>query len=215
MVFLLVTLVKLYGMQEKTGTTYSCIWYCQRIWKLLILQGQLSQLSRLKDLQVEIHTTAPDICDDIAVKDVSFDSAKCMEIKKKTAVITVCLRKLEMRDRSVFTPDGCIPSKRSQLGQYSKHDLWLRDLSSWKCQSYKRTLTCAIESLWMLVAVICLKQWTLNSIDIKSAFLQEKQISHAIYSISDHDLKWSKGQYGRSTGVCMVWLMLDFTGINK
>lgn len=75
-------------------------------------------------MEVETHvteTTTPDVCEDILVmKDVSFDCAKC----KKTGRITMCLRKLDMRDRSVFPPGGCVPSKSLPLGQYPKQDLW-------------------------------------------------------------------------------------------
>lgn len=45
----------------------------------------------------------------------------------------------------------------------------------------KDSPTCATESLQLLVAVICQRQWTLNSVDIKSAFLQGMQVSRDIY----------------------------------
>lgn len=43
------------------------------------------------------------------------------------------------------------------------------------------TKTCASECLWLLVEVICQRQWSLNSMDIKSAFLQEKELSCDLY----------------------------------
>ena len=45
----------------------------------------------------------------------------------------------------------------------------------------KDSPTCASESLRLLVAVICQRQWALHSMDIKSAFLQGTELSRDIY----------------------------------
>lgn len=61
----------------------------------------------------------------------------------------------------------------------------------------KDSPTCATESLRLLVAVICQRQWTLNSMDIKSAFLQGTALSRELYTTSGLPQRWRvKAHYG-------------------
>ena len=80
--------------------------------------------------------------------------------------------------------------------------------SEWLLVHHKPTLklqkdspTGSKESLRLLIAVICQRQWTLHSMDTKSAFLQRIKLS------SDTLRLWVKKHYGSSRSVC-VWLGL-------
>lgn len=61
------------------------------------------------------------------------------------------------------TPTGSVP--KAQLVARGFEELEMTQLQT-------DSPTCASESLRLLVAVICQRQWTLNSIGIKSAFSQ-------------------------------------------
>lgn len=65
------------------------------------------------------------------------------------------------------TPDGVVPKAR----------LVARGFEEMNTQELpKDSPTCASESLKMIMAVICQKKWQLNSMDIKAAFLQGKDL---------------------------------------
>lgn len=70
------------------------------------------------------------------------------------------------------SPTG--PLSKAQLEAQSFEELEVSELQ-------KDSPTCATESLRLLVTVISQRQWTPNSIDLKSAFLQGMQLSCDIY----------------------------------
>lgn len=70
------------------------------------------------------------------------------------------------------TPDGVVPKAR----------LITRGFEEMNTEELpKDSPTCVSESLKMIMAVICQKKWQLNSIDIKAAFLQGKELTRNIY----------------------------------
>lgn len=70
------------------------------------------------------------------------------------------------------TENGLIPKAR--LVAQGFEELQVSELQ-------KDSPTCASESLRLLVAVICQRQWELHSMDIKSAFLQGMELSRDIF----------------------------------
>ncbi|XP_062409954.1 uncharacterized protein LOC134100639 [Sardina pilchardus] len=70
------------------------------------------------------------------------------------------------------TPDGVAPKAR----------LVARGFEEIKTEELpKDSPTCASESLRMIMAIICQRKWQLNSMDIKAAFLQGKELTRNIY----------------------------------
>ena len=126
-----------------------------------------ADMSRIEDFQVETivpETTTPDVCEDIfVIQDVSFDTAKCKQIK------IWC-------DKNVF-------EEVRDEGQKCISTRWVCTLNELPTGTVPKAQLVArsFESLWLLVAVICQRQWTINSMDIKSAFLQGMQLSRDIY----------------------------------
>lgn len=123
-----------------------------------------ADMLRVEDLQVETHvteTTTPDLCEDIPViKDVSFDSAKCKEIKKNWRDYNLFE---EVRDEG----QKCISSrwvctlKESPTGPVPKGGLVAQGFVELEASELQKgSPTCATESLWLLVAVIYQKWWT-------------------------------------------------------
>lgn len=70
------------------------------------------------------------------------------------------------------TPDGIVPKAR--LVARGFEELNVSDIP-------KDSPTCASDSLRVVIAVICQRKWHLNSIDIKAAFLQGKELSRNVY----------------------------------
>lgn len=99
----------------------------------------------------------------------------------------------KLRDNNVFEEvkdegQKCISTrwvctlKESPTGPVPKARLVARGFEELEVSELQKdSPTCATESLRLLVAVICQRQWTLNSMDIKSAFLQGMQLSRDIY----------------------------------
>lgn len=118
--------------------------------------------------------------DILITKDVSFDAAKQEEImswyknnvfeevndvgQKCVSTRWVCSLK--------ETPNGIVPKAR--LVARGFEELNIHELQ-------KDSPTCASESVRLLLAVICQNKWQVNSMDIKSAFLQGMQLSREIY----------------------------------
>lgn len=69
-------------------------------------------------------------------------------------------------------PDGVIPKAR--LVARGFEEINTQELP-------KDSPTCASESLKMIMAVICPKKWQLNSMDIKAAFLEGKELTRNVY----------------------------------
>lgn len=141
-------------------------------------------ISYLESLQIEPAVTdvrATNVSEDVLVtKYLSFDLAKQEEMK--------C-----WRDNSVFEEvqdegQKCISTrwvctlKETLAGLVPKARLVARGFDELDVlELQKDSPTCASESLRLLVAVICQRQWRLHSRDIKSAFLQGIERSHDIY----------------------------------
>lgn len=116
----------------------------------------------------------------MVTKDLSFDLAKQEEMKS-------------WRDDSVFEEvqdegQKCISTrwvctlKEILTGLVLKARLVARGFEELNVSELQKdSPICASESLQLLVAVICQKQWTLHSMDIKSAFLQGIELSRDIY----------------------------------
>ncbi|XP_048012163.1 uncharacterized protein LOC125245541 isoform X2 [Megalobrama amblycephala] len=141
-------------------------------------------VSSLESLQIEpavtdVNTT--NISEDVLVtKDLSFDLAKQEEIKS-------------WKDNNVFEEvqdegQKCISTrwvctfKETLTGLVPKARLVARGFEEFDVlELQKDSPTCASESLRLLVAVICQRQWKLHSMDIKSAFLQGIELLRNIY----------------------------------
>lgn len=70
------------------------------------------------------------------------------------------------------TPDGLVPKAR--LVTRGFEEINVSDLP-------KDSPTCALNSLKIMMAVICQRKWQLNSMDIKVAFLQGKDLDRNVY----------------------------------
>ena len=70
------------------------------------------------------------------------------------------------------TPDGVAPKARLVARGFEEIN---------REELPKDSPTCASESLRMIMAVICQRKWQLNSMDIKAAFLQGKELTRNIY----------------------------------
>ena len=144
-----------------------------------------ADLTQVEDLQVEPLDNG-EVCSDVhendvlVTEDVSFDLAKLDEIsnwkrngvfeeekdvgQKQVSTRWVCTLK--------ETPDGIVPKARLVARGFEEFNT--TDLP-------KDSPTCSSESLKLLMSVICQRQWTLHSMDIKSAFLQGAELSRDIH----------------------------------
>ncbi len=127
-----------------------------------------ADMSNFENLQIESTVTnadSTDVCEDVYVtKDVTFDFAKQEEIKS-------------WRDNHVFEEvkdegQKCISTrwvctyKETLKGFVPKARLVARGFEELEVSELKKdSPTCASESLRLLVALICQRQWTLNSMD--------------------------------------------------
>ncbi len=174
-----------------------------------------ADMSNVENIQIESTVTnadSTDVCEDVYVtKDVTFDFAKQEEIKS-------------WRDNHVFEEvknegQKCISTrwvctyKETLEGFVPKARLVARGFEELEVSELKKdSPTCASESLRLLVALICQRQWTLNSMDIKSAFLQGMELSRDLYIKPPPEAN-NEGKLWKLKSVCMVWLMLHSTGI--
>ena len=126
-------------------------------------------------------TNVTNVCEDVFVtKDVSFDHAKRVEIQS-------------WKDNNVFDEvknegQKCVSTrwvctlKETLTGPVPKARLVARGFEELKVSELQKdSPTCATESLRLLLAVICQRQWTPHSMDIKSAFLQGTTLSRELY----------------------------------
>lgn len=140
-----------------------------------------ADLLELEDFRVQDDVSNIDTHEDVLVtKDVSFDEAKQNEIKswRQNEVF------LEVEDKG----QKCISTrwvctlKETEHGLVPKARLVARGFEELRVSELQKdSPTCASESLRLLVAVICQKQWRLHSMDIKSAFLQGMELSRDIF----------------------------------
>ena len=111
-------------------------------------------------------------------------------------MISSCLQKIELstwKRNNVFEEvkdegQKCISTrwvctlKETTAGVVRKARLVARGFEEMNTQDLpKDSPTCASESLKMIMAVICQNKWQLNSMDIKAAFLQGKELTRDIY----------------------------------
>jgi len=144
-----------------------------------------ADLTKVDNLQVK-PLDGVELCSDMQENDVlvtegvSFDKAKQDEISswKKNGVFeevkNVGQRQVSTRWVCTLkeTPDGIIPKAR----------LVARGFEEFNTQNLQKdSPTCSSESLRLLMSVLCQKTWTLNSMDIKSAFLQGMELSRDIH----------------------------------
>lgn len=140
-----------------------------------------ADLSQLEDLRVQADVPDTDIHEDIYVtKDVSFDEAKENEIRS--------WRQNEVFEEVVDKGQKCISTrwvctlKETENGLVPKARLVARGFEELKVSDLQKdSPTCASESLRLLVAVICQRQWELHSMDIKAAFLQGMELSRDVF----------------------------------
>ncbi|KAM9471315.1 uncharacterized protein ACWYII_007190 [Salvelinus alpinus] len=143
--------------------------------------ADLSLVDNIRIESMENREKQNDIQNDdvLETKDVSFDS-KLDELSnwRKNGVFE------EVKDigqKCVSTRWVCT-LKESLTGIVPKARLVARGLEELATKQLpKDSPTCASESLRLLLTVICQKQWKLNSIDIKSAFLQGTELSRDIH----------------------------------
>ncbi|XP_071317640.1 CD166 antigen homolog A isoform X1 [Trachinotus anak] len=135
-------------------------------------------MSGVEDLQVEMNmtdTNATDEHEDVFVtKDVSFHLAKHEEIKNWTD--NNVFEEVKDEGQKCISTRWVCTLKDTSTGQIPKARLVARGFEELEVSELQKdSPTCASESLRLLLAVICQRQWTLHSMDIKSAFLQGKR----------------------------------------
>lgn len=140
-------------------------------------QKEALDMSQVDDLHTECENTDADV---LITKDISFDAAKQQEIEnwqnnnvyeevtdkgqKGISTRWVCTLK--------ETSNGIVPKARLVARGFEEVNIH---------ELQKDSPTCASESLRLLLAVICQNKWKVNSMDIKSAFLQGMELSRDIY----------------------------------
>uniref|UniRef100_M4AZE1 Integrase catalytic domain-containing protein n=1 Tax=Xiphophorus maculatus TaxID=8083 RepID=M4AZE1_XIPMA len=143
--------------------------------------SESADLSQLEDLHVQADAEDTDTHEDVFVsKDMSFDEAKENEIKswKQNQVF----EEIEDKGQKCVSTRWVCTLKETENGIIPKARLVARGFEELQVSDLQKdSPTCASESLRLLVAVICQKQWELHSMDIKSAFLQGMQLSRDIF----------------------------------
>lgn len=158
-------------------------WYNIRLIEPNSVKGKTDSVdvSQLENLQVEPSVDATNNSEDVLItKEVSFDHAKQEELKNwrdNNVFETV----QDEGQKSISTRWVCT-LKETPAGVVPKARLVARGFEEFKvAELQKDSPTCATEALRLLLAVICQKQWTLHSMDIKAAFLQGMELSRDIY----------------------------------
>lgn len=140
-----------------------------------------TDISQLEDLHLQDTVPGSEISEDIFVtKDVSFDEAKAQEITnwKQNDVF----EEVDNKGQKCISTRWVCTLKETVDGVVPKARLVARGFEEMQVSELQKdSPTCASESLRLLVAVICQKQWTLHSMDIKSAFLQGMEVSRDIF----------------------------------
>ncbi|KAF7212966.1 putative LOC107374202-like protein [Nothobranchius furzeri] len=160
-------------------------WYSMVLVEPNSLAGNTSSvdIKQLEDFQVEVdmEVDVTGTSEEVFVMgDLAFDDAKQDGIKswKDNDVF------VEVRDegqKSISTRWVCTVKETSD-GLKPKARLVARGFEELQeSELQKDSPTCASESLHMHVAVICQRTWTLNSMDIKSTFLQGIELSRDLY----------------------------------
>lgn len=142
--------------------------------------GKVDNLEVTPQCSVELCSNYVEQNDVLVTEGISFDKAKQDEIGnwRKNGVFEVVQdvgqRRVSTRWVCTLkeTPDGIIPKAR--LVARGFEEFHNKDLQ-------KDSPTCSSESLRLLMSVICQKRWPLNSMDIKSAFLQGMELSRDIH----------------------------------
>ncbi|XP_039900576.1 uncharacterized protein LOC120741662 [Simochromis diagramma] len=118
--------------------------------------------------------------DVLITKDISFDSAKQQEIESWQSN-GVFDEVKDLGQKCVSTRWVCT-LKETTNGVVPKARLVARGFEEVNTKELQKdSPTCASESLRLVLAVICQNKWRVNSMDIKSAFLQGMELSRDIY----------------------------------
>ena len=73
-------------------------------------------------------------------------------------------------------------------------------------QNYRTdSLTCSREGIRVMFTLCVSRKWSVNSIDIKTAFLQGKDLEHTVFV--DHPKKLKPTKSGNYINACMDWPM--------
>lgn len=87
-----------------------------------------------------------------------------------------------MKVRNAFLQRWVCTLKETPQGLVPKARLVARGFEEVNTEELpKDSPTCASESLKMVMAFICQNKWQLNSMDIKAAFLQDKELTCNVY----------------------------------
>lgn len=143
--------------------------------------SEAADLSQLEDLQVQVQAPGTDTCEDVFVtKDLSFDEAKTSEIK--SWIQNDVFEEVDDNGQKCISTRWVCTLKATENGLIPKARLVARGFEELQVlELQKDSPTCASESLRLLVAVSCQKQWKLHSMDIKSAFLQGLELCRDIF----------------------------------
>lgn len=118
--------------------------------------------------------------DVLKTKDISFDVAKQQEIENWQSN-GVFDEVKDLGQKCVSTRWVCT-LKETTNGVVPKAQLVARGFEEVNTQELQKdSPTCASESLRLVLAVICQNKWKVNSVDIKSAFLDGMELSRDIY----------------------------------
>lgn len=173
---------KVLGRAGKATGKYKS-WYNLELLKPAEVAGNIAavDLSQLEDLQVQVQASSSDTCEDVFVtKDVTFDEAKTSEIK--SWIQNEVFEEVEDKGQKCISTRWVCTLKETENGLVPKARLVARGFEELQVSELQKdSPTCASESLRLLVAVSCQKQWQLHSMDIKSAFLQGLELSRDIF----------------------------------
>lgn len=145
------------------------------------ISADISKLENPQTEQLTTNTSTATISEDIMVtQDISFNLAKQREIK--SWIENDVFEEVQDEGQKCISTRWVCTLKETLAGLAPKARLVARGFEELDVSELQKdSPTCASESLRLLVAVICQNQWTLNSMDIKSAFLQGTEISRDIY----------------------------------
>lgn len=140
-----------------------------------------ADLSLLEDLHIQADVPNTGTHEDVFVtKDVSFDEAKENEIKSWQQ--NEVFEEVEDKGQKCISTRWVCTLKETENGLVPKARLVARGFEELHVSELQKdSPTCASESLRLLVAVICQRQWELHSMDIKSAFLQGMELCRDIF----------------------------------
>lgn len=143
-----------------------------------------ADMSKVENLQIQntvANANFTNVCEDVFLtKDVTFDLAKQDEIK--TWIDNHVFEEVKDEGQKYISTRWVCTYKETPNTVLPKARLVARGLEELEMSELKMdSPTCSSDSLRLLVAVICQRQWNLNSMDIKAAFLQVMELSRDLY----------------------------------